>query len=274
MVDYNHIIDFNDKLSDYLLKEPKDFINDFKQVLYSIDKEQGLDYFNENQFFNIRLTNYPIREKIKNIDVDQRNKLLCMRGNISKTSDKKPYIWRYHLRCPDCDTEVYSDYDERDCSACDKHPQMRKEKNKHIYTNCVFIKIQELSEDLEGRTPQSIDCIVLGDIIDQIKPGIKATITGFVLLRETSRSLNKRTPFLVSVQINNIEPFTSNDLNLIKKIYLTEKEEKRFMELSQDPNWIDTLIGSFAPHIYGLENIKLGILLSIVGSGEVPVDGT
>ena len=86
--------------------------------------------------------------------------------------------------------------------------------------------------------------------------------------------MNKRTPFLVSVQINNIEPFTSNDLNLIKKIYLTEKEEKKFMELSQDPNWIDTLIGSFAPHIYGLENIKLGILLSIFGSGEVPVDGT
>ena len=197
-----------------------------------------------------------------------------MRGNISKTSDKKPYIWKFYLRCPDCGTELYHDFADRDCTACDTRSKMKNNKDKNIYTNVVFIKIQELSEDLEGRTPQAIDCMVLGDIIDEIKPGIKATITGFVLLRESSKSLNKRTPFLVSVQINNIEPFTSNDLNLIKKIYLTEKEEKRFMELSQDPNWIDTLIGSFAPHIYGLENIKLGILLSIFGSGEVPVEGT
>ena len=173
VIDYNHIIGFSDQLSEYLLTDPKGFINTFKDVLYFIDKEQNLDYFNENQYFNIRLTNYPIREKIKNIDVDQRNRLLCMRGNISKTSDKKPYIWRYCLRCPDCDNEIYSDYDEKDCSNCDKHPQMKKDKNKHIYTNVVFIKIQELSEDLEGRTPQAIDCMAMGDIIDEIKPGIK-----------------------------------------------------------------------------------------------------
>jgi replicative DNA helicase Mcm len=273
-VDYNHIIDFSDQLAEYLLTEPRAFINSFKATLYHIDTEQNLDYFKDKKYFNIRLTNYPIREKIKNIDVDQRNKMLCMRGNISKASDKKPYIWRYCLKCPDCSNILYSDYDERDCPVCDKHPTMKKDKDNHIYTNCVYIKIQELSEDLEGRTPQSIDCIVLGDIVDDIKPGIKATITGFVLLRETNRATNPRSPFLVSVLINNIEPFTSNDLNLIKKIYLTDKEEKKFMELAQDPNWIDTLIGSFAPHIYGLENIKLGIILSIVGSGEIPIEGT
>ncbi len=274
VVDYNHIIGFSDELADYLLRDPKGFIKDFKEVLYSIDKEQGFEYFNENQYFNVRLTNYPIREKIKNIDVDQRNKLLCMRGNISKTSDKKPYIWKFYLRCPECGTELYHEYLDRDCTSCDKGSKMKNDKDKNIYTNSVFIKIQELSEDLEGRTPQSIDCMVLGDIIEQIKPGIKATITGFVLLRGSSKSMNRRTPYIVSVQINNIEPFTSNDLNLIKKIYLTEKEERKFMELAQSEYWIDTLIGSFAPHIYGLENIKLGILLSIVGSGDVPVEDT
>ena len=274
LVDYNHIIGFSDQLAEYLLTEPKAFISSFKDALYHIDREQNLEYFNDKKYLNIRLTNYPIRESIKNIDVDQRNKLLCMRGNISKTSDKKPYIWKYCLKCPDCSNIIYSDYDERDCPVCDKHPAMKRDKDNHIYTNCVYIKIQELSEDLEGRTPQSIDCIVLGDIINDIKPGIKATITGFVLLRETNRATNPRSPFLISVLINNIEPFTSNDLNLIKKIYLTEKEEKKFMELSHSEDWIDILIGSFAPHIYGLENIKLGIILSIVGSGNILIEGT
>ncbi len=102
ILDYNHIIGFSDQLSDYLLDNPIDFISNFKDVLNSIDKQQDLQYFDAKKYFNVRLTNYPIREKIKNIDVDQRNKLLCMRGNISKTSDKKPYIWKYYLKCPDC----------------------------------------------------------------------------------------------------------------------------------------------------------------------------
>ena len=71
------------------------------------------------------LTNYPIREKIKNIDVDQRNRLLCMHGNIAKVSDKKPYIWKFYLKCPDCNAEVYHNYDERDCTACDKRIKMK-----------------------------------------------------------------------------------------------------------------------------------------------------
>lgn len=273
-IDYNHIIGFSDQLSDYLLNFPSNFINLFKDVLVSIDEQQDLNYFDKKKFFNIKLTNYPITEKIKNIDVNQRNKLLSMRGNISKTSDIKPYIHKYCLRCPECESEVFSDYEEKDCSMCDKRPTMKKDRDRHIYTNCMFIKIQELSEDLEGRTPHAIDCMVLGDIIKEIKPGIKATITGFVHLREILNSMSKRTPFLVSVMINNIEPFTSNDLNLIKKIYLTEKEEKKFMELSKSETWIDTLIESFAPHIYGLRNIKLGILLSIIGSGNFIVQGT
>ncbi len=36
---------------------------------------------------------------------------------------------------------------------CEKAPTMKKDKNKNIYTNCVFIKIQELSEDLSYANP-------------------------------------------------------------------------------------------------------------------------
>ncbi len=61
-VDYNHIIGFSDQLAEHLLTDPKGFINSFKAALYHIDTEQNLDYFNDKKYFNIRLTNYPIRE--------------------------------------------------------------------------------------------------------------------------------------------------------------------------------------------------------------------
>lgn len=277
IVDYNDIIGFSDQLAESLLSDPMGFIyGTFKDVIHKIDKDQELNYYSAEKFFNIRLINYPIREKIRKIDVNQRDKLLSLRGIVSKTSDKKPYIWKFHLKCPNCNIEEYTDFDSKTCESCDRAPPMFNDRKKNIYTNCMRIQIQELSEDLEGNTPQSLSCLVLGDIIDEIKAGLKVTLTGFILLIETPKKtqMSRRTPYYISVNVNNIEPFTSNDLNLIKKIYVTEKDEKRFIEMSKSPTWIDTLIESFAPHIYGLQNVKLGILLAIVGSGNINVEGT
>ena len=277
IVDYNDIINFNDQLTDYLLKDPQKFLHGtFREVINKIDKEQDLGYFSQEKFFSIRLINYPIGEKIRKIDVNQRDKLLSLRGIISKTGDKKPYVWKFHLICPDCHTEEYLDFKEKVCTSCTNGHNMINDHRKNIYTNCMRVHLQELSEDLEGSTPQTLSCLVLGDIIDEIKPGLKVTLTGFILLLENQKRLtiSNRTPYYISIHVNNVEPFTSNDLNLIKKIYVTEKDEKRFIEMSRSPNWIDILIESFAPHIYGLQNVKLGILLSIVGGGSFKVEGT
>ena len=65
VVDYNHIIGFSDQLSEYLLADPMHFIRDFKDVLYSIDKEQNLDYFNINNYFNVRLNKLPNQREDK-----------------------------------------------------------------------------------------------------------------------------------------------------------------------------------------------------------------
>lgn len=277
LVDCNDIMNFNDQLTDYLLSDPMPFIyHTFRKVINKIDQDQGLDYFSAEKFFNIRLINYPIKERIRKIDVTKRNKLLSMRGIISKTQDKKPYIWKFHLKCRSCEHEEYSDLRVKICERCDEGKPMHNNQDKNIYTNCMRIQLQELSEDLEGSTPQYLNCLVLGDIIDEIKPGLKVTLTGFILLLENTKraAVATRTPFYISINVNNIEPFTSNDLNLIKKIYVTEKDEKRFIEMAKSSNWIDTLVNSFAPHIYGLQNVKLGILLSIVGSGYFKVEGT
>jgi replicative DNA helicase Mcm len=277
IVDYNDIINFSDQLVEFLLRDPQKFLHiTFKNVIEKIDTDQNLDYFSKEKFFNIRLINYPIGERIRKIDVSQRDRLLSLRGIISKTGDKKPYVWKFYLVCPDCHTEEYLDFNNKVCTHCDNDRNMVNDKRKNIYTNCMRIQLQELSEDLEGSTPQSLNCLVLGDIIDEIKPGLKVTMTGFILLLENQRKIgvSNRTPYYVSVHVNNIEPFTSNDLNLIKKIYVTEKDEKRFIEMSKSPGWIDTLVESFAPHIYGLQNVKLGILLSIVGGGNFKVEGT
>jgi replicative DNA helicase Mcm len=277
IVDYNDIINFSDQLVEFLLRDPQKFLHiTFKNVIEKIDTDQNLDYFSKEKFFNIRLINYPIGERIRKIDVSQRDRLLSLRGIISKTGDKKPYVWKFYLVCPDCHTEEYLDFNNKVCTHCDNDRNMVNDKRKNIYTNCMRIQLQELSEDLEGSTPQSLNCLVLGDIIDEIKPGLKVTMTGFILLLENQRKIgvSNRTPYYVSVHVNNIEPFTSNDLNLIKKIYVTEKDEKRFIEMSKSSGWIDTLVESFAPHIYGLQNVKLGILLSIVGGGNFKVEGT
>lgn len=274
-IDYNDLMHYNNQLTEFIDTSPQNAISLMKQVLYKIDKEFELEYFDSKKYFGIRFENYPFEEQIREVDVRKINTLRVVRGFVSKTSDKKPYIYKYYLRCPDCGTIEYLDYIKEDCTnkKCEKKPRMRNNPNLNIYTNVMFIKIQELAEDSITQVPQSIDCMVFGDLINEIEAGQKIICTGFVMLREIKSAISKKTPYIISLMANNIQKFTSNDLNLIQKIYLTPKDEAKFDELSKQDNFVDMIIDSIAPQVYGMREVKLGIALAITGSGKVVVDG-
>lgn len=150
---------------------------------------------------------------------------------------------------------------------------MKGNKNKNIYTSCHYIKIQELNEDLEGRVPAQIDCTVLGDLTQYVKAGIKVRATGFVALKEIFNTMSVHTPYTLTVDLNNLDPLLTNNLESMQKAAITEMDERKIWEMARDKvRLFETLLGSFAPHIFGHEFIKLGLMLSIVGSGRIKVN--
>lgn len=276
IVDFEDINNHVGSIYDRLLENPKVFLRYFQQVLYDLDKKYSWNCFKENKFFAVRIANFYNPKEVSKIRVGLNNQFITFRGMVQRQSEIRPYVEKFYMRCTKCKLSRYTSYPATDCSRCENMPRMIPISDKHIFTDSVVIMIQELNEDLKGALPKAVECVVLGDIVDIIKAGGKVTITGFVALREIRNKLNDFLKYAVVVHVNNVEPIASNDLKLtLEETQLTKEEEKEILEFKKLPQKerLDILTHSYAPSIYGHSDVKTTLLLSLVGSGKIEVEG-
>lgn len=137
-------------------------------------------------------------------------------------------------------------------------------KSESKYINTRQILIEEPMEDLGNNTNPRNLIVTLqgdGDFINKVNVGDRANITGIL---DTQRN-EKTGAFDFYIKGNNIEKIGDIDLTI------SEKEEKEIIKLSKDPNILDKLIKSVAPHLILKSELRLGALCSIVGSGDVTI---
>ena len=135
-----------------------------------------------------------------------------------------------------------------------------------------------------GRLPRHREVILLWDLIDSAKPGeeiVRYFITGDFLLYHIDAHLNKqevtgiyRNNFDASLNAKNGFPVFStiieaNHINKKEDLFaafrLTEDDEKEVRALARDERIRKRIIKSIAPSIYGHEDIKTAIALSLFG---------
>lgn len=275
-VDYRDLHNFIGDLERRLLENPKVFLKYFQQVLYQLDSKWDWNYFKESKYFSIQISNYVNRKEISKIRVDLINQFITFRGIVQRQSEIRPYIQKFYMRCPNCKTGKYTAYPDATCYRCDKEKNMIPIKDKHIYTDSILIRVQELNEDLKGALPKYVECVILGDLVDKVKAGGKITVTGFVGLREVKGSMNVFLKYFVVVHVNNVEPITTNDLKLeLEQTRITEEDEKEILQFKKLPRHqkLEILQNSYAPAVYGHLDVKLVLELCIIGGGKILVDG-
>jgi DNA replication licensing factor MCM2 len=107
-------------------------------------------------------------------------------------------------------------------------------------------------------------------LIDAVRPGEEVDITG-IYKHSYDASLNSKQGFPVFA--------TVIEANHISKrvdqfsISLTSEDKKKIIALSKDPKIQEKIIKSIAPSIFGHENIKLGIALSLFGGQSKNIGG-
>lgn len=276
IINFEDLFNYIGTLSTRLLENPKVFLKYFQQVLYELDKRKQWGYFHETKYFSVRISNYVNRKEVSKIRVGLNNQFITFRGIVQRQSEIRPYVVNFYMRCSKCKTFRYTTYPVADCLRCDNLPKMVPISDKHIFTDSVIIMVQELNEDLKGALPKAVKCVVLGDLVDEIKAGGKITITGFVALQEIRNKLNDFLKYSVVVNVNNVEPIASNDLKLsLEETQVTQEDEKEILEfkkLSQQER-LDILTNSYAPSIYGHNDVKTTLLLSLIGAGKIYVEG-
>lgn len=284
--DRSLVIDYNDLylmdsthelgLSSALLEFPEKTIELGTIALETHIKEENFDYYQEvktvnRSRFHVRFVNIPSKTPLRNIRTNQLGTFRAVEAIVVRTTEIKPMInegfficklnpehqFRYSLN-----QGTYSS--PRQCiePSCKSKDFILSIEDSTLI-DWQGLTLQERPEELpSGASPKSLNCRLLDDLVDKVRPGDRVIATGIVRTR-SPEGLKKGKQAILDIwlDVNYIEP-------LNKETDLTEislSEEAEFYELAENPELYDMIIHSLAPQIKGLEKEKEAIMYFLFG---------
>ncbi|MGD0329378.1 MAG: minichromosome maintenance protein MCM [Nitrososphaeria archaeon] len=273
VVDFQDILKFDPNLAIELTNNPTKYLDIFLKAAVEFLRQEDSDYAKKvEKYFVVRLGNLPEKVPIRKLDVSFLGKLVSINGNVSSVSEIKPYIIEASWVCPNGHTTVVVQKERMlkkpvRCIECDEEENFKLDELKSTFINYQILRAQELPEELPpGQLPRRLDAKIYGDSVAAAKLGDRVIINGIFRMEEEFgvRGSQSRS-FGSAIESNYIEV-----LRKIPQDVVIEKADViNFNELAARPDWIKTLIKSFAPSIYNYDLLKEAILLLIAGIPEI-----
>jgi replicative DNA helicase Mcm len=258
---------YDPNLSDMLLNTPDMAIEASTQALREIDIPTGVTLDEAN----LRIIKLPKKIKIRNIRSDDIGKLISIEGLVTKATEVRPRVVEAVFECPFCGhifSVGQSGRQFKEPIECEKESGgcgRRIQRFKLLVDRCKFvnaqkIRLQESPEELRGgELPQAIDVNLEDDISGEISPGDRLIVTGILRSYQRTTQFGKTPFFDIYLDGNSLEVKQEE----FEEIVITEEDEQEIMELMNQPEVYDKLIGSIAPSIYGYEEIKEAMILQL-----------
>ncbi|MBS3052670.1 MAG: minichromosome maintenance protein MCM [Candidatus Aenigmarchaeota archaeon] len=267
-IDFGLLDKFNPELTDIVLEKPEEIIQFFEECSEEIDLPK-------KQKLHVRFKNMPESSKIRirNIRSEHIGKLLCVDGIVKRASEVRPEVFEIIFECYECGEKISMIQTEKEKTIqypnnCEKCKSRRGFKilNQKLY-DARWIAIEEPFEITTGERPSEIMIYLKEDLTtpkmqNRTDPGNRIRIIG--ILKEVPRRNTKggKTRQLeILLDANNIEMVETE----WEEIIVSPEEEKFIMELTKDSKVYDKLVASLAPTMYGMETVKLSIVLQLFG---------
>jgi replicative DNA helicase Mcm len=289
-IDYIDFDGFNPILAKDITHNPDEMLTAFNEAVVSILSEIHPEYAEEiRDHIRVRIGNYAVQKGLRDINADVINKLLGVSGMVVRSSEVKPFGKKIAYRCLNCNQINLSQLKglslkkpQRCLNCSEKELEMDIENS--LFIDFQLVRLQELPEDLPaGQLPHYIEVTILGDLVDQCRPGDRIMLTGIVRIDQESSFISgnsgsqiKTSLFKLRMEGNNIEYLGGRagdkKTRSVERISISAEDERQILTMSKKPDIYEKLISSFAAHIYGHEVIKESILLLIVGSINKKLD--
>ncbi|MCQ2972948.1 MAG: minichromosome maintenance protein MCM [archaeon] len=257
-IDYNNLEMFNPDLADLLIEKPEEVIQSAQQAIKNIDP------LVKDADVNIRFENLTNIIPLKILLSKYIGTFVAADGIVRKTDEIRPRIETAVFECRGCMRlhEVEQTSNNRIlepslCSECGgRFFRLLQEDSRYIDTQTA--RMQEPLENLSGGTePKQMLMILEDDLVDELNPGDKVRITGTLKTFREERSGK----FKNYIYVNHIEALEQE----FEELHLSEEDEEKIIELSQDPHIYDKIIKSTAPSIKGYREVKEAIALQLFG---------
>jgi replicative DNA helicase Mcm len=243
--------------------------NDFMSLLFEAvcrvkaQKDTNLELIRAS-FANIKID--LVGELLVNMhDINSKNEncTVTFECQILATDSPKSYIKEAQFECAICNREYDAKCDlDRKITAplctntqC-KHAKTVIRTDKMITDDVQTILMQEPMEKSKHSSPTIFVGKLVGSLCRTSYVGQKKEITG-LFRSDVDLKKNEHDVF--------IDVLSVRDLNDVKPLLPTDDEEKKLINDSKKDGFVDKVVNSFAPMIFGYNDIKLSILLQLVG---------
>jgi len=268
VIDFANLSKFDPELADLLLDQPEEVLKAFEIAVKNIEEFPA----SFNRFY-IRFKNVPRSQSIKIRDIRSLNidRLVCADGIVRQKSDVRPQVTTARFECPSCGNiisviQLEAKFKEPSRCGCGRKGKFRMISKELV--DAQKLVLEEIPEDLDGGDqPKRIDIFLKNDLVSPLSdkktnPGTKIRIVGQVKeVPIAAKDGGKLVRFDLMVEANCIEALEES----FGDIVISPEEEKKIIELSNDPKILNKLVDSMAPSIYGHDKVKEAIIMQLLG---------
>ncbi len=270
-VSYDHLSSSKAILAYFLANAPSEMLKLFDDVALDVVLLHYPDYERIHTEIHVRIYDLPVHYTLRQLRQSHLNCLVRVSGVVTRRTGVFPQLKYVKFDCAKCGVTLGPFQQESNvevkisfCQNCQSRGPFTLNSEKTVYRNYQKLTLQESPGTVPaGRLPRHRDVILLWDLIDKAKPGEEIEITG-IYRNNYDAQLNNRNGFPVFATIleaNNV--VKAHDQ--LAGFRLTEEDEQEIRKLSRDPQIVNRIVNSIAPSIYGHEDVKTAIALSLFG---------
>ncbi|KAJ6625555.1 MCM-domain-containing protein [Mycena sp. CBHHK59/15] len=273
-VSYLHLALSKPILAYFLTNAPTAMLEIFDEVALNAILVYFPAYKRIHSEIHVRICDLPLSSSLRDLRRANLNNLVRVSGVVTRRSGVFPQLKYVKFDCRKCGAILGPFYQDATreatevkisfCGNCESKGPFPVNSEQTVYRNYQKMTLQESPGSVPaGRLPRHREVILLWDLIDSAKPGEEVEITG-VYRNNFDASLNAKNGFPVFSTVIEANHVNKKE-DLFAAFRLTEEDEKEMRNLARDERIRKRIIKSIAPSIYGHEDIKTAIALSLFG---------
>ncbi|KAI6205331.1 DNA replication licensing factor MCM7 [Aphelenchoides besseyi] len=219
---------------------------------------------------------------VREIRAEHVGRLVSLRGVVIRATDVKPSVNVVTYSCDTCGSETYQSISGRyfqpavncpskECVESRANGRLQTQLRASKLPKFQEIRIQELSDQVPtGSIPRAVNIYLRGENTRKAQPGDDVILSGVL-----TPSLNTGFKQASGGLITNVFIETHhvlNHRNESEELDEHKLDEDEMKILSQD-NIYEILARSIAPEVYGMDDIKKSLLLSLIGGVDASETG-
>lgn len=264
-VSYSDVEGYSANLLKLVEMYPESMLDIMDSALERVVKIYFPNYSHIKSKLHCRIKDIPVQENIRSLRNNHLNKLVKIRGVVTRRTGVFPLYYIIKYTCMKCQANfgpfVASNSKPSNCFECQSRGPFVVNSAETIYKDFQKITIQEVPGTVPpGTLPRSKEILLYYDLIDCAKPGEEVEVTG-IYKNNFNISLNIKNGFPVFFTVIEAVYVDKN----IGKVELTDEDIKEIRRFAKRPNVKNLIINSIAPRIFGHSEIKRAIAASMFG---------